>query len=99
MERDDLYGEVFNIGSQEEITISGLADARSATWSARTPRSRYVPYDEAYEEGFEDMQRRVPDISKIQPVLGWAPTRSSTRSCSTSRTQQLESTRLSAVAA
>jgi UDP-glucose 4-epimerase len=75
MQRDNLYGEVFNIGSHEEITIAELAQrVRNATGS--DSEIRRVPYDEAYEHGFEDMARRVPDITKIRRLLGWAPSRS-----------------------
>jgi UDP-glucose 4-epimerase len=71
--RDDLYGQVFNIGSTEEVSIAQLAErVRQATQS--DSEIVYVPYNEAYGEGFEDMRRRVPDISKIQNVLGWEPT-------------------------
>jgi UDP-glucose 4-epimerase len=74
MQRDEAYGEVFNIGSTEEITIRGLAErvrARAASESEIVS----VPYEEAYEEGFEDMLRRVPDTSKINALTGWTPTR------------------------
>jgi UDP-glucose 4-epimerase len=71
--RDDLYGEVFNIGSTEEISILDLAKrVKEATDSDSD--ITLVPYDEAYGEGFEDMPRRVPDITKIQTALGWQPT-------------------------
>jgi UDP-glucose 4-epimerase len=71
-EREDLFGEVFNIGSTEEISIMDLARrVRSATGSAS--ELALVPYSEAYGEGFEDMARRVPDISKIHGALGWQP--------------------------
>jgi UDP-glucose 4-epimerase len=63
MERDDLYGEVFNIGAEEEISIADLA-ARVREIVGNDVPITYVPYDEAYEEGFEDMHRRVPDISE-----------------------------------
>jgi UDP-glucose 4-epimerase len=70
--RDDLYGHVFNIGSTEEVSIAQLAErVRQATQS--DSEIVYVPYNEAYGEGFEDMRRRVPDISKIQNALGWKP--------------------------
>ena len=65
-------GEVFNIGNPEETTIRALAElVRSRTGS----RSEIVtvPYDEAYEAGFEDMPRRVPDIGKIRALVGYAP--------------------------
>ena len=66
-------GEVFNIGNdREEITIMDLArrvQARTGTKSEIV----LVPYDTAYEEGFEDMQRRVPDLSKIRALIGYEP--------------------------
>jgi UDP-glucose 4-epimerase len=72
---DGAYGEVFNIGSQEEISILSLAErVRGLTTSES--HIVLVPYDEAYEEGFEDMARRVPEISKIEAAVGWTPTRS-----------------------
>jgi UDP-glucose 4-epimerase len=75
MVRDDVSGQVFNIGSSEEISILDLAHrVRDAAES--DSEVMLVPYDEAYEPGFEDMPRRVPDLSKIGRVLGWAPTRS-----------------------
>jgi UDP-glucose 4-epimerase len=74
MQRDDVYGEIFNIGSDEEITIRDLAEGiRDLTGSSS--ELAFIPYDEAYEEGFEDMARRIPDISKIGERLGWRPTR------------------------
>ena len=66
-------GDVFNIGNPEEISIRGLAEqVREVTGS----RSEIVtvPYERAYEAGFEDMPRRVPDISKLQELTGWRPT-------------------------
>jgi UDP-glucose 4-epimerase len=98
MERDDLYGEVFNIGSEAEITIRGLATRVRELVGSDAP-IEYVPYDEAYEEGFEDMQRRVPDITKINSVLGWEPTRSLDDIVVDVKQQQLDSRRLGALAA
>jgi UDP-glucose 4-epimerase len=73
--RDDVYGEVFNIGSTEEISIVGLAErVRRATGSDSDIVQ--IPYEEAYGEGFEDMPRRIPDTSKIERVLGWSPSAS-----------------------
>ena len=72
---DGAYGEIFNIGSQEEISIYGLAE-RVRELTESDSEIVVVPYDEAYEEGFEDMPRRVPDIGKIQAAVGWNPTRS-----------------------
>ena len=65
-------GKVFNVGSRSEISIQGLAEKiRDITGS--TSQIIYVPYDEAYEAGFEDMQRRRPDTGRIQALLGWQP--------------------------
>jgi len=69
------YGEVYNVGSTEEISVAGLAQ-RVIEITGSSSRAVTIPYDEAYEEGFEDMMRRVPDIAKIGTALGWAPTRS-----------------------
>ncbi|MFO7916556.1 MAG: GDP-mannose 4,6-dehydratase [Anaerolineae bacterium] len=65
-------GEVFNIGSTEEVTIEELAK-RIVGLTDSSSEIVYVPYDEAYEEGFEDMRRRVPDIHKIRDYIGWEP--------------------------
>ena len=73
MDRDEAVGEVFNIGSTEEVSIMRLAErVRELTGS----RSEIVtvPYSEAYEEGFEDMPRRVPDTSKAARLVGFRPT-------------------------
>jgi UDP-glucose 4-epimerase len=72
---DRAYGEVYNIGSQEEISILGLAE-RVRELTGSSSEIRLVPYDEAYEAGFEDMPRRYPDIAKIEAAIAWAPTRS-----------------------
>ena len=65
-------GEVFNIGNTEEVTIRGLAEKiKAATGSSSEIVT--IPYDEAYEEGFEDMPRRVPDLGKIRGAIGYAP--------------------------
>lgn len=75
LEEPRACGEVFNIGGSEEISIADLAGRiNHAAGSAST--IRLVPYDEAYEEGFEDMQRRVPETSKIRALVGWSPQRS-----------------------
>jgi UDP-glucose 4-epimerase len=68
----DAVGEVFNIGNDREISIMELAKLVIAkTGSASSIVSKF--YDDAYGAGFEDMSRRVPDISKIKRVLGWSP--------------------------
>jgi UDP-glucose 4-epimerase len=77
MRRDDAYGEVFNIGADEEISILDLARQVQRMTESKSEIT-IVPYEEAYEPGFEDMQRRVPDTNKIRSLLGWHPTRSLT---------------------
>ena len=69
----DAVGEVFNIGSNEEITILELAQ-RVKKLTRSESEIVFVPYDEAYEEGFEDMPRRIPDISKVSALVGFRPT-------------------------
>ena len=66
-------GGVFNIGNTEEISILNLAHRIKDLTGSRSDIV-LVPYDEAYEEGFEDMPRRVPDLSKIHRLVGYAPT-------------------------
>jgi len=65
-------GEVFNIGNTEEVTIGALAERVRALTASASP-IHHIPYDEAYEAGFEDMPRRVPDISKIQALIDYQP--------------------------
>ncbi|HQE19671.1 MAG TPA: GDP-mannose 4,6-dehydratase [Aggregatilineales bacterium] len=71
-ECEAAVGEVFNIGSQEEVTIRELAERVRERANSRSEIVT-IPYNEAYEEGFEDMRRRVPDISKVQRLIGWKP--------------------------
>jgi UDP-glucose 4-epimerase len=66
-------GQVFNIGNVEEISILDLAK-RVQAMTASPSEIVLVPYDEAYEAGFEDMPRRVPDLTKIQSLVGYRPT-------------------------
>jgi UDP-glucose 4-epimerase len=65
-------GEVFNIGNTGEVTILDLAERVKAMTGSASP-IEFVPYDQAYEAGFEDMPRRVPDISKITALVGYEP--------------------------
>lgn len=65
-------GDVFNVGSTEEVTILDLAQ-RVIDVAGSSSTIELIPYDQAYEEGFEDMRRRVPDISKINRLIGWRP--------------------------
>jgi UDP-glucose 4-epimerase len=67
------HGEVFNIGAQEEISMLALADRVREMTGSESP-IHVIPYDEAYEAGFEDMPRRLPDTTKIEAAIGWAPT-------------------------
>ena len=67
------YGEVFNVGHTKEISIYELAVLLKEITES-TSEIVFVPYEEAYEEGFEDMPRRLPDISKIQQLIGYKPT-------------------------
>jgi len=67
-------GDVFNVGSTEEVSIRETAD-RMIQLAGSSSKVELIPYDEAYESGFEDMLRRVPDISKIERAVGWRPTR------------------------
>jgi nucleoside-diphosphate-sugar epimerase len=66
-------GQVFNIGNGTEITIGELA-SKVKTMTASSSAIVRVPYDQAYEAGFEDMPRRVPDISKLRALVGYEPT-------------------------
>ncbi len=67
-------GDVFNVGSSEEISIGELA-SRIIERTESSSRIVHVPYDVAYESGFEDMARRVPDTTKINQLIGWTPKR------------------------
>jgi UDP-glucose 4-epimerase len=72
MDSPEAVGQVFNIGSNEEVTILGLAE-RVKELTGSESEIVFVPYDEAYEEGFEDMPRRVPDITKVNSLVGFRP--------------------------
>ena len=65
-------GEVFNVGNTQEITINNLAQLVKKMTSSRS-EIIHIPYDRAYEKGFEDIPRRVLDISKIQRLIGYRP--------------------------
>jgi UDP-glucose 4-epimerase len=72
-ENPQAVGEVFNIGADHEISIRQLAERVRERAGSRS-EIVMVPYDKAYEAGFEDMRRRIPDISKIDRLTGWKPT-------------------------
>jgi UDP-glucose 4-epimerase len=65
-------GEVFNIGNSEEVTILKLAELVKARTGSKS-EIVFVPYDKAYEAGFEDMPRRVPDLTKVRNLVGYEP--------------------------
>ena len=67
-------GQIFNIGSTEEVSIRELAE-RVKKLSASQSELRCLPYEEAYAKGFEDMRRRVPSIAKIRQLIDWEPTK------------------------
>ena len=71
---DSTIGDVYNVGGTGEVTIKQLADQVLAVTGSQSPIT-YTPYSEAYPAGFEDIQRRVPDISKIKSAINWAPTK------------------------
>ncbi|MFH1018011.1 MAG: GDP-mannose 4,6-dehydratase [Pseudomonadota bacterium] len=70
--KEEAFGEVFNVGGNQEISIRGLADLVKVRTKS-TSQIVFVPYDQAYAPGFEDMPRRVPDISKIRRIIGYEP--------------------------
>jgi len=75
LDAPDAVGQVFNIGSSEEISIEELAGLIKAKLNSSSP-IRYIPYEQAYEAGFEDMLRRVPSTAKIERFVGWRPSTS-----------------------
>jgi UDP-glucose 4-epimerase len=68
----DAPGYVYNIGSTEEVSIGELAERVKAIAHSASPIKK-IPYSEAYAPGFEDMQRRVPDITRIRKLINWQP--------------------------
>ena len=73
IEHPQAVGEIFNVGSEEEISIGKLARLVKLMTRSASP-IQYIPYDQAYEAGFEDMQRRVPDTSKVKNLVGFRTT-------------------------
>ena len=74
LETPICFGQVINIGNDEEVSIMGLAD-RAITLTGSSSEVKFVPYEEAYGEGFEDMRRRVPSLEKAKRLIGYKPTR------------------------
>jgi UDP-glucose 4-epimerase len=75
LDDDAAVGETFNVGCSEEISILDLAQLIISRCGSQSS-VRLIPYDEAYDSGFEDMQRRVPDTAKLRSRTGWSPHRS-----------------------
>ena len=63
-------GQVINLGNTQEVTIQALAERVRELSGSKSP-IKLVPYDEAYESGFEDMPRRVPDLAKVEAMIGY----------------------------
>ncbi|MFB6273245.1 MAG: NAD-dependent epimerase/dehydratase family protein [Salinibacter sp.] len=72
LEAPDAEGEVFNVGRPDEISIRGLAE-RVGSLVSTDVEITHVPYEEVYGDGFEDMQRRVPDLAKLKATIGYEP--------------------------
>jgi len=70
---DSTIGDYFNVGGTGETTIKQLAE-KVIERTQSTSQIKYIPYIDAYPSGFEDMQRRVPDITKIKKTIGWEST-------------------------
>ena len=75
LDEDAAIGDVFNVGAPQETTINQLAET-IVEMTGSDSRIEHVPYEVAYEPGFEDMERRVPNVTKITSLTGWRPTRS-----------------------
>jgi UDP-glucose 4-epimerase len=78
MNNPQAVGKVFNIGSNEEITIEGLAD-KIIKMTDSSSKKKFVPYDVAYGRPIEDMMRRVPSLEQIKKTIGWQPRTSLTK--------------------
>ncbi|MGD9628845.1 MAG: NAD-dependent epimerase/dehydratase family protein [Pyrinomonadaceae bacterium] len=75
LETPECFGQVINLGNDEEVSILGLAEKAIEITGSKSD-VRYIPYEEAYGDGFEDMQRRVPGLEKAKRLIGYQPTRS-----------------------
>jgi UDP-glucose 4-epimerase len=71
---DSTIGDVYNVGGTGEVTIKQLAE-QVVELTGSTSKITFTPYSDAYPPGFEDIQRRVPDISKVKAAINWAPTK------------------------
>ncbi|MGH9947300.1 MAG: NAD-dependent epimerase/dehydratase family protein [Pyrinomonadaceae bacterium] len=75
LETPECFGQVINLGNDQEISILGLAE-RAISLTGSKSEIKYVSYEEAYGDGFEDMRRRVPNLAKAKRLIGYQPTRS-----------------------
>ena len=75
LETPSCFGQVINLGNDEEVSILGLAE-KAIELTGSKSEIRYIPYEEAYGDGFEDMRRRVPGLEKAKKLIGYQPTRS-----------------------
>jgi UDP-glucose 4-epimerase len=72
--KDVTIGDVYNVGGTGEVSIKQLADQVLKVTGSKSAIT-YTPYSGAYPAGFEDIQRRVPDLSKVKSAIGWVPTK------------------------
>jgi UDP-glucose 4-epimerase len=77
-ETESTIGDVYNVGGTGEVTIKQLAEQVLKITKSKSEIT-YTPYSDAYPAGFEDIQRRVPDISKVKGAIGWVPTKDLTQ--------------------
>ena len=74
LETQECFGQVINLGNDDEVSILGLAD-RAITATGSSSEIKFIPYEEAYGDGFEDMRRRVPNLAKAKGLVGYQPTK------------------------
>jgi UDP-glucose 4-epimerase len=74
IETPECFGQVINLGNNEEVSIKELAEKIIAHTGSNS-QLQFIPYEEAYGEGFEDMRRRVPNLEKAKRLVGYQPTR------------------------
>ena len=74
MNDETTAGDAFNVGGEGEVTIRELAERVAKATNSSSPIN-FIPYEKAYGQGFEDMQRRVPDTTKLRNKTGWKPSK------------------------
>jgi UDP-glucose 4-epimerase len=72
MEHGGLWGEIYNVGSTESLTINDLAE-RVLALTGSSSSLTYIPYEQVYVHGIEEMFHRIPDLGKIRAAIGWEP--------------------------